>query len=107
MCLTRDIARDQYFCVKTALSFCATLVPRRVQERTFAMTEVQELAAFVDRVQLDDLSEQALEQLKIRVLDTIGVAIGALTAGPNIAIGALTAELGHQMRSLTILDVSN
>jgi hypothetical protein len=70
MCLTRDIARDQYFCVKTALSFGATLVPRRVQERTFAMTEVQELVAFVDRVQLDDLSEQALEQPKIRVLDT-------------------------------------
>ncbi len=58
------------------------------------MTQVQELATFVERVQLDDLSEQALEQLKIRVLDTIGVAIGALTAGPISAIGALTAELG-------------
>ena len=38
------------------------------------MTEVQELAAFVDRVQLGDLSERAIEQFKIRVLDTIGVA---------------------------------
>jgi len=38
------------------------------------MTEVQELAAFVDRVQLGDLSERALEQFKIRVLDTIGGA---------------------------------
>jgi 2-methylcitrate dehydratase len=58
------------------------------------MTEVQELAAFVDRAQLGHLSEQAFEQLKIRVLDTLGVAIGALTAGPIVAIGALMTELG-------------
>ena len=58
------------------------------------MTEVQELAVFVDRVQLGDLSELALEQLKIRVIDTIGVAIGALTASPIVAIGALTKQLG-------------
>jgi hypothetical protein len=32
------------------------------------MTEVQQLAAFVDRVQVGDLSERALEQIKIRVL---------------------------------------
>jgi 2-methylcitrate dehydratase len=58
------------------------------------MTEVQELAVFVDRVQLGDLSDLALEQLKIRVIDTIGVAIGALTASPIVAIGALTKQLG-------------
>lgn len=65
------------------------------------MTEVQELAAFVDRSQLDDLSAQALEQLTIRVLDTIGVAIGALTAPPITAIGALTEQLGgHPLATL-------
>lgn len=58
------------------------------------MTEVQELAGFVDRSQLSDLSAQALGQLKIRVLDTVGVAIGALTAYPIAAIGALTEQLG-------------
>lgn len=58
------------------------------------MTEVQSLAAFVDRVQLGDLSERALDQLKIRVLDTIGVAIGALTANPIVAVHHLTTELG-------------
>ena len=58
------------------------------------MTEVEQLAALVDCAQLGDLSEQALEQLKIRVLDTIGVAIDALTASPIVAIGALTAQLG-------------
>ena len=58
------------------------------------MSEVQDLAAFVDRVQLGHLSERALEQLKIRVLDTISVAIGALTASPIVAIGALIKQLG-------------
>jgi 2-methylcitrate dehydratase len=58
------------------------------------MTEVQELASFVDRVELSDLSERALAQLKIRVLDTIGVAVGAMTAGPIVAIRALTEQLG-------------
>lgn len=58
------------------------------------MTEVQELAAFVDRVMLDDLTDQALEQLKIRVLDTIGVAIGALTAGSIASIEGLVKNLG-------------
>ena len=41
------------------------------------MTEVHDLAAFVDGARLDQLSAEALDQLKIRVLDTIGVAIGA------------------------------
>jgi 2-methylcitrate dehydratase len=40
------------------------------------MTEVQDLAAFVEKASLDDLSPEALEQLKIRVLDTLGVAVG-------------------------------
>jgi 2-methylcitrate dehydratase len=92
--LTSDIARDQYCRTKTAISLGATLASRTVRQWSFAMTEVQELAAFVDRAQLDDLSEQALEQLKIRVLDTIGVAIGALTASPIVAIGALTTQIG-------------
>jgi 2-methylcitrate dehydratase len=58
------------------------------------MTEVQDLAAFVDRASLDWLSGQALKQLKIRVLDTVGVAVGALSASPVEAVGALVKELG-------------
>ncbi|WGS21773.1 MULTISPECIES: MmgE/PrpD family protein [unclassified Bradyrhizobium] len=58
------------------------------------MTEVQELARFVERARLEHLSERALEQLKIRVLDTIGVAIGALNAPPIAAIRSLVAKLG-------------
>jgi hypothetical protein len=52
------------------------------QRDHLAMTEVQVLAKYVRRARLQDLSDKALEQLKIRVLDTIGVAIGALAATP-------------------------
>lgn len=58
------------------------------------MTEVQNLAAFVERARLSDLSRVALEQLKIRVLDTIGVALGALGAPPVAHIRELVHELG-------------
>jgi 2-methylcitrate dehydratase len=58
------------------------------------MTEVQDLAKFVERTRFEDLSATAAEQLKIRVLDTVGVAIAAVDAAPIVAIRKLTAELG-------------
>ncbi|WP_159726963.1 MmgE/PrpD family protein [Methylosinus sp. Ce-a6] len=58
------------------------------------MTEVQTLAEFVERARLEEMSDAALRQLKIRVLDTIGVAIGALDAPPIAAIREMTRELG-------------
>ncbi|HET7414808.1 MAG TPA: MmgE/PrpD family protein [Arthrobacter sp.] len=58
------------------------------------MTEVQELAQFVTDSNYSSLSPQAAEQLKIRVLDTLGVAIGALDAEPLVAIRKLTDSLG-------------
>ncbi|ALJ19797.1 MmgE/PrpD family protein [Microbacterium sp. No. 7] len=57
-------------------------------------TEVSRLAAFVAAAAFEDLSATALEQLKIRVLDTIGVAIGALDAEPVVAIRELIDDLG-------------
>lgn len=58
------------------------------------MTEVQQLAAFVAQADLDQVSSEALEQLKLRVLDTVGVAIGALDAAPMLAIRGLLEDLG-------------
>ncbi len=58
------------------------------------MTEVGEVAAFVERVRFSDLSAAARAQLKIRVLDTIGVAVGAIGVGPLPAIRSLTDKLG-------------
>jgi 2-methylcitrate dehydratase len=46
------------------------------------MTRVEQLAAFIERVSFEDLSRQACEQLKIRVLDGLGCAIGALEGEP-------------------------
>src|SRR5437588_12067602 len=54
------------------------------------MTQVEQLAAFVVRKTYEDLSEEARHQLKIRVLDAIGCAIGALEGPP---IGMLRAQL--------------
>ncbi len=72
------------------------------QTESLPMTEVQELATFVERARFGDLSAAAAEQLKIRVLDTIGVAIGALGAAPILAIRTLTTELGGQALSTLI-----
>ena len=66
------------------------------------MTQVQVLARFVARACFRDLSEAAVEQLKIRVLDTLGVAIGALDASPIGAIRKLTMELGGRPLSTLI-----
>src|SRR6266849_638440 len=60
------------------------------------MTEVELLARFVDQRQFGDISAEARQQLKIRVLDTIGVAIGALDAPPILAISRLIEQLGGQ-----------
>jgi len=49
-------------------------------------TESQRLAAFVARASYDDLSDSARAQLKIRVLDALGCAFGAIGGGPVRAI---------------------
>lgn len=66
------------------------------------MTESQNLAAFVEAAILDGASPEAVEQLKIRVLDTLGVAIGALDAEPIVAIRELLEDLGGAETSTLI-----
>lgn len=66
------------------------------------MTESQDLAAFVEAAKLNDASPEAVEQLKIRVLDTVGVAIGALDAEPIVAIRGLLEDLGGTEQSTLI-----
>lgn len=66
------------------------------------MTESQNLARFVAETSWEQLSPEALEQLKIRVLDTLGVAIGALDAEPIIAIRGLLEDLGGTPSSTLI-----
>lgn len=58
------------------------------------MTSIEKLAAFVTGVTDDDLSDEVRLQLKIRILDALGCAIGA--SGSEIAsqLRADTEEFG-------------
>jgi 2-methylcitrate dehydratase len=49
------------------------------------MTQVEQLAHFAVQARYEDLSQQARQELKIRVLDALGCAIGALD-GPPLAM---------------------
>jgi 2-methylcitrate dehydratase len=56
------------------------------------MTEVERLAEFAVRASYDDLSEAAREQLKIRILDSLGCAIGAIDGEPVRIVRRQVAE---------------
>ena len=58
------------------------------------MTQVEQLAAFVVRARYDDLSEDARRALKLRVLDALGCAIGALDGEPIALVRALLDGFG-------------
>ncbi len=58
------------------------------------MTQVEQLATFVVRAGYEDLSEEARQQLKIRVLDALGCAIGALDGPPISMIRAQLEDFG-------------
>ncbi|MEP6590442.1 MAG: MmgE/PrpD family protein [Gemmatimonadota bacterium] len=57
------------------------------------MTIAQHLARFAVRASWHDLSQPAREQLKIRVLDSLACAIGALDGPPIQKVRALVQEL--------------
>ena len=58
------------------------------------MTEAEQLAAFVVRASYDDLSEEARRQLKIRVLDSLGCAIGAVEGEPIRLVRGQVEDFG-------------
>ncbi len=58
------------------------------------MTQVEQLAAFVARARYEDLSEEACQQLRIRVLDALGCAIGALEGPPIRMLRAQLEDFG-------------
>jgi 2-methylcitrate dehydratase len=58
------------------------------------MTLVEQLAAFVVRVTYEDLSEEARRQLKIRIIDALGCAIGALEGPPLKMLRAQLEDFG-------------
>ncbi len=66
------------------------------------MTHAEELAAFVVKAGFEDLSEPALQQLKIRVLDSLGCAIGALDGAPIRMIRSHLDDFGGSERCTLI-----
>ncbi|MDG7003544.1 MAG: MmgE/PrpD family protein, partial [Nitrososphaerota archaeon] len=58
------------------------------------MTLVEEMAEFVSSSTYKALSDEAVLQLKVRVLDAIGCAIGALSAEPVARIRAFEDDFG-------------
>ena len=57
-------------------------------------TRVEELARFVCRSRWDDISGPAREQLKLRVLDSLGCALGALDGEPVAMVREQVREFG-------------
>lgn len=68
----------------------------KVRRCLFEMTMVEELAKFVVSSAYEDLSTRVVDQLKIRVLDALGCAIGALGSQPLESIGKIETEFGAQ-----------
>ena len=67
-----------------------------------ALTIAERLAGFATRASYDDLSEEARDQLKIRVLDALACAIGALDGEPMRLVRAQVEEFDHSGRSSLI-----
>lgn len=63
---------------------------------------VHKLANFVTNTRYDDLSEEAINQLKIRFLDSVGTAIGAIEGRPVQAIRKMITDYlgGSQLSTL-------
>lgn len=66
------------------------------------MAIVDQLAAFVVRARYEDLSEAARQQAKIRVLDALGCAFGALEGEPVHRIRAQIEDFGGNERCMLI-----
>ena len=71
-----------------------TIPNTRQSTTTRADTEVRRLARFVHGVVYEDLTESTRTALKIRILDALGCAIGALGAPPMRALRELVESLG-------------
>lgn len=66
------------------------------------ITQAERLAAFVARASYDDLSEAARRQLKIRVLDSLGCATGALDGEPIKSLRSQIEDFGGNAHSTLI-----
>ncbi len=80
--------------ISTRMSHVADVESMREAARDRRPTRVERLARFVCRSRWEDLSEPAREQLKLRVLDSLGVAFGALDGEPVKMVREQLQEFG-------------
>jgi 2-methylcitrate dehydratase len=66
------------------------------------VTLVEHLAAFVVAARFEQLSRDAIQALKLRVLDSLGCALGALEGPPILALRRYLDELGGRERATLI-----
>ena len=66
------------------------------------MTIVSQLAHFVTQREFDDISKPACNEFKVRVLDALGCAVGALESPPVRAVRAQVDEFGGRPLSTLI-----
>ncbi|HZF39906.1 MAG TPA: MmgE/PrpD family protein, partial [Blastocatellia bacterium] len=66
------------------------------------ITQAVRLAAFVARASYDDLSKAARYHLKVRILDSLGCAIGALEGEPIKSLRAQIDDFGGNAHSTLI-----
>ncbi len=57
------------------------------------MTTTAEIADFVTETEFDDLSEETVDELKKRVLDSLGIAVGAMGERPVEAVRTTVEEM--------------
>jgi 2-methylcitrate dehydratase len=78
----------------TSTSNVAKAGPGCDLDRQSHATQVEELARFVCRSRWDEISGPARDQLRLRVLDSLGVALGALDGEPVAMVRAQVQEFG-------------
>jgi len=62
------------------------------------MTIARQLAAFVARSSWEEVSTEARRALKLRVLDSLGCALGALDGEPIASVRAQVEAAGRSAR---------
>jgi 2-methylcitrate dehydratase PrpD len=72
----------------------------------FLMTKAEELAAFVVGTKYEDLSSEAVEQLKIRVLDSLGCGLAALGQGPTKVVRDHVREFCPKRSSASVTNIT-
>ena len=75
-------------------SFLYLKVGQLLSRNEKEMTQVEQLAAFVEQTKYEDISSEARQQLKIRILDALGCAFGALEGSPIKMLQAQLEDFG-------------